>query len=149
MLTAQNFFSSIPSWLPLLQTWFDTSLLDTKTLILLVAILLESFRTLPIGQFLIGETAFTNLVAWTSLMFAGALLLALPIMAALLFVHVGLGVVTRAAPSLNIFAVGFAAMIPAGLLVMIISMTHIGHRIEWLWLQSFLRVRNLLGITGG
>jgi hypothetical protein len=45
--------------------------------------------------------------------------------------------------------VGLAAMIPAGLLVMIISMTHIGHRIEWLWLQSFLRVRNLLGIPGG
>jgi phosphatidate cytidylyltransferase len=40
MLTLQNFVSSIPSWLPLLQTWFDTSLLDTKTLILLVAILL-------------------------------------------------------------------------------------------------------------
>jgi flagellar biosynthetic protein FliR len=116
---------------------------------LLVAILLESFRTLPIGQFLIGETAFTNLVSWSSLMFAGSLLLALPVMAALLFVNVGLGVVTRAAPSLNIFAVGFAAMIPAGLLVMIISMTHIGHRIEWLWLQSFLRVRNLLGIPGG
>jgi len=64
-------------------------------------------------------------------------------------VNVGLGVVTRAAPSLNIFAVGFAAMIPAGFLVLILSMTHIGGRIEWLWLQSFLRVRNLLGVPGG
>jgi len=116
---------------------------------LIVAIVLESFRTLPIGQFLVGDTTFTNFLAWSSVMFAGALLLALPVMAALLFVNVGLGVVTRAAPSLNIFAVGFAAMIPAGLLVMIVSMSHLGHRIEWLWLQAFLRVRNLLGIPGG
>jgi flagellar biosynthetic protein FliR len=116
---------------------------------LLVALLLESFRILPIGKSLVADTTFTNLVAWSSMMFAGALLLALPVMAALLFVNVGLGVVTRAAPSLNIFAVGFAAMIPAGLLVMIVSMTHVGGRVEWLWLQSFLRVRNLLGMPGG
>jgi len=116
---------------------------------LLVAIVLESFKALPIGQSLVADTTFTNILAWSSLMFAGALLLALPVMAALLFVNVGLGVVTRAAPSLNIFAVGFAAMIPAGFLVLIVSMTHIGGRIEWLWLQSFLRVRNLLGVPGG
>ncbi|MFM8547201.1 MAG: flagellar biosynthetic protein FliR [Betaproteobacteria bacterium] len=116
---------------------------------LLVAVVLESFRVLPIGQSLVGDTTFTNLVAWSSLMFAGALLLALPVVAALLFVNVGLGVVTRAAPSLNIFAVGFAAMIPAGFFVMIVSMTHMGNRIEWLWLQSFLRVRSLLGLPSG
>jgi flagellar biosynthetic protein FliR len=70
-------------------------------------------------------------------------------MASLLFVNVGLGIVTRAAPSLNIFAVGFAAMIPAGLLIMVMSMTHMATRIEWLWLQAFLRVRGLLGLGGG
>jgi len=116
---------------------------------LVVALVLESFRSLPIGQALVGETSFTNLLAWSSLIFSGALLLALPVMAALLFVNVGLGIVTRAAPSLNIFAVGFAAMIPAGLLVFWVSLNHVGSRIEWLWLQSFLRVRDLLGVAGG
>ena len=43
-------------------------------------------------------------------MFAGAVLLALPVMVSMLFINVGLGVVTKAAPSLNIFAVGFPAM---------------------------------------
>ncbi len=114
-----------------------------------ISMLLESFRSLPIGQSLVGDTAMTNLLSWSSLMFVGGLLLALPVMAALLFVNVGLGVVTRAAPSLNIFAIGFAAMIPAGFLVLILSLTHVGSRIEWLWLQSFLRVRNLLGVSGG
>ena len=55
-------------------------------------------------------------------MFAGAVLLALPVMVSMLFINVGLGVVTKAAPSLNIFAVGFPAMLLAGLLILILSM---------------------------
>jgi flagellar biosynthetic protein FliR len=116
---------------------------------LVIALALESFRSMPIGQALVGETSFTNLIAWSGLIFSGALLITLPVMASLLFVNVGLGIVTRAAPSLNIFAIGFAAMIPAGLLIMWVSLTHVGSRIEWLWLQSFLRVRDLLGVSGG
>jgi len=55
-------------------------------------------------------------------------------------------VVTRAAPSLNIFAVGFPAMIVAGFLLLLVSMGGTVHRIQWLWLQGFDKVRELLGI---
>jgi flagellar biosynthetic protein FliR len=60
---------------------------------------------------------------------------------------VGLGVVTRAAPSLNIFAVGFPAMIMAGFVILILSMDSIGGRINWLWLQGFSVVREVLGVS--
>lgn len=79
-------------------------------------------------------------------MFLGALLMALPVMVFLLFINVGLGIVTRAAPSLNIFAVGFPAMILAGFMVLILSMDAIGGRINWLWLQGFEVLRDLLGV---
>lgn len=79
-------------------------------------------------------------------MFLGALLMALPVMVFLLFINVGLGIVTRAAPSLNIFAVGFPAMILAGFLVLIISMDVIGGRIDWLWMQGFSVLRDLTGV---
>jgi flagellar biosynthetic protein FliR len=72
--------------------------------------------------------------------------MALPVMVSLLFINIGLGVVTRAAPSLNIFAVGFPAMIIAGFLILIISMESIGARIEWLWVQGFTVVRDVLGV---
>ena len=75
----------------------------------------------------------------------GAVLMALPVMVSLLFINVGLGVVTRAAPSLNIFAVGFPAMIRAGFIILIISMESIGGRIEWLWVQGFTVVRDIIG----
>ena len=79
-------------------------------------------------------------------MFLGALLMALPVMVFLLFVNVGLGIVTRAAPSLNIFAVGFPAMIFAGFLVLIVSMDAIGGRIDWLWMQGFGVLRDITGV---
>jgi flagellar biosynthetic protein FliR len=70
-------------------------------------------------------------------------------MVALLFINIGLGVVTRAAPSLNIFAVGFPAMIIAGFLVLFVSMDSIGGRISWLWVQGFATLRALLGAPDG
>jgi flagellar biosynthetic protein FliR len=80
------------------------------------------------------------------MVFLGAVLMALPVMVSLLFINIGLGVVTRAAPSLNIFAVGFPAMIIAGFLILIISMESIGARIEWLWVQGFNVVRDVMGV---
>jgi len=82
-------------------------------------------------------------------MFLGAVLMALPVMVSLLFINIGLGVVTRAAPSLNIFAVGFPAMIFAGFLILIMSLESMVGRIEWLWLQGFDALRDILGMPRG
>jgi flagellar biosynthetic protein FliR len=79
------------------------------------------------------------------MMFLGALLIALPVMMTLLFINVGLGFVVRAAPSLNIFTVGFPALILAGFMVLIMSMGNNLSRIQWIWAQSFLMLRSYLG----
>jgi flagellar biosynthetic protein FliR len=56
-------------------------------------------------------------------------------------------VVTRAAPSLNIFSVGLPATIIAGFLVLMLSLANIGSRIQWLWLQGLLQIRSLAGLS--
>jgi len=116
---------------------------------MLLGLVLESFRWLPIGQNLLNQDAFGLIIRWSSMIFLGGLLLALPVMITLLFINIGLGVVTRAAPSLNIFAVGFPAMIIAGFIVLLLSMDSIGGRISWLWVQGFSTLRTLLGAPGG
>ncbi len=115
--------------------------------VIMISMLLESFRTLPIGQSLLGQVAFGKVIAWSSMIFLGGLLIALPVMIALLFINIGLGVVTRAAPSLNIFSVGFPATIAAGFIVLIFSMESIVSRIQWLWMQSFSHVKDLVGLV--
>jgi len=79
--------------------------------VLVITMLLESFKLLPIGEMIGGEELLKLVVQWSSMIFLGAVLLAMPILVSLLFINLGLGVITRAAPALNIFAVGFPAMI--------------------------------------
>ena len=50
-------------------------------------------------------------------MFAGAVLMALSAALALLIVNLTFGVMTRAAPQLNIFSIGFPTAMVAGLLI--------------------------------
>jgi flagellar biosynthetic protein FliR len=114
---------------------------------IMLGLISESFNTLPIGTSILNQSVYGRVLQWSSMVFLGAVLMALPVMVSLLFINVGLGVVTRAAPSLNIFAVGFPAMIIAGFLILIISMSSIGARIEWLWVQGFNVVRDVMGVS--
>ena len=114
---------------------------------LLLAMLVESFSSLPVGTFVIVEQSWRQVLAWSSMMFLGAVLIALPVMVTLLFINIGIGVITRAAPSLNIFAVGLPATIVMGFLVLIMSMANIGSRLQWLWTQSLVQTRTLVGLS--
>ena len=115
--------------------------------LLIIIYLVETFKSMPIGQEVIPIDFLRFIVDWSSMVFLGALLLALPIIVSHLFINLGIGVITRAAPALNIFAVGFPAMILAGIILLSISMTSIAYRIQWLWLQSFDTLKTGLGIS--
>jgi flagellar biosynthetic protein FliR len=115
--------------------------------VIMLSMVLDSFRAVPIGANILGQVAFGKVVAWSSMIFLGGVLIALPVMVALLFINIGLGVITRAAPTLNIFSVGFPASIAAGFLVLIFAMDSIIGRIQWLWMQAFNHARDLVGLV--
>ena len=114
--------------------------------VLVISLLLESFELLPINSALDLQGLLKLTIEWSAMMFLGAILIGLPLMASLLFINIGLGVITRTAPALNIFAVGFPAMILAGIVLLSLSMTSIGYRIQWLWQESFEIIGQALGI---
>ncbi len=114
--------------------------------VIVISLLLESFQVLPIGQLVQVKSLMALTIEWSSMMFLGAVMIGLPLMSSLLFINIGLGVITRAAPALNIFAVGFPAMILAGIVLLSLSMTSIGFRIQWLWQQSFDTMGQALGL---
>ncbi|MFK7855399.1 MAG: flagellar biosynthetic protein FliR [Granulosicoccus sp.] len=72
-----------------------------------------SFDLMPVGQAL-GADALWQLVRWAGVMFSGALAIALPALAAMLTVNMVMGVITRAAPQLNLFSVGFPITMTIG-----------------------------------
>ena len=114
---------------------------------LVITALLESFITLPIGAELDMQSLMVLLIDWSKWLFLGALLVAIPIMVSLLFINLGIGVITRAAPALNIFAVGFPAMIMAGMLIVAMSMPSIGYQIQALWQSAFDTIGTMVGIV--
>lgn len=90
--------------------------------VLLIAAVHESFTLLPIGAPW-PENLNWQVVLWGSQMFAGGLLIALPALAALLLVNLAFGVMTRSAPQLNIFAVGFPVTLIAGFMLILFSLS--------------------------
>lgn len=87
----------------------------------LLSYMAGSFELLPITGANMNADGFMVVVGWASHMFSGAVLLALPTLAAILLVNVAFGVMTRAAPQLNIFAVGFPVTIAVGFLFIMLT----------------------------
>ena len=92
-----------------------------------------SFHTLPIPLTDFEPNKFKELVEWASWMFATALSLAMAPLTAMLLINFSFGIMTRAAPQLNIFAIGFPITMCSGLLIMWLTMgTFMTHfEIQW------------------
>lgn len=108
--------------------------------LLLIEMIVSSFQSLPIGVGLSRES-FMGLALWGKWVFIGAIMVALPSIVALLIVNIAFGVMTRAAPQLNIFAVGFPITILFGFLVMVLTLPNFVDKFYQLLdeLFSFLR----------
>ncbi len=85
--------------------------------LLMIRLVVESFTSFPIGSSMDIYAMFYELVDWTKMIFSAALLMSLVSMASLLIVNLTFGVMTRAAPQINIFAVGFPLTLVAGLIL--------------------------------
>lgn len=96
--------------------------------LMLIQLLASSFNTLPIAEVGITRESFWAIVSWGSTMFVGAVWLAVPALISILLLTLAMGVMTRAAPQLNIFSVGFPVTIFMGfIIVMLILPTFPDH----------------------
>ena len=93
--------------------------------LLTIELLADSFRSLPVAVDGITRNGLLEVVAWGSRMFAGGLLISLPIVGAMLMVNMGMGVVMRAAPQLNIFSVGFPVTMLIGFALMWVTLPNL------------------------
>ncbi|SDV46924.1 flagellar biosynthetic protein FliR [Chitinasiproducens palmae] len=94
--------------------------LATNSHLVLIDVVYASFRVWPLNA---GVDAFAlrNLAYQLSWVFASAMLLALPAVTVTLAIQIGLGLLSRATPTINVFSLGFAVTIAAGLLTFAMS----------------------------
>ena len=90
--------------------------------IALLQILIASFRGLPIGPVGFSPQELHALADWGSAMFMGALRIALAGMTALIVINLGFGVMSRAAPAMNLFGLGFPVTLVFGMVVVVLGL---------------------------
>ncbi len=83
-----------------------------------IALLADSFRTLPPSAAGLDRHAWFAVATAGGDLFAGALRVALPALTALLLVNIGFAAISRAAPAMNLFAVGFPISICMGFIAL-------------------------------
>ena len=90
--------------------------------LLVIAAVVQSFHSFPVGP---EPFAFLRAVrpeTWGSEIFRLGLWIALPMIAMLLFVNLVLGVISRVAQQMNVFAIGFPITLGVGLLGVLLTL---------------------------
>ncbi len=90
--------------------------------IALIETLVASFRGLPVGPDGLSMAAARSLADYGQQLFTGALRIALPGMTALLVINLAFGVASRAAPGLNLFAIGLPVTLIFGLVIVLLGL---------------------------
>lgn len=90
----------------------------------MIEVLAQSFQSLPVASSPFSAAGWRALAGWGGEIFLAGLLLSMPILAALLITNLALGVMTRAAPQLNVFSVGFPITLAVGFVVLAIALPY-------------------------
>jgi len=91
-----------------------------------LAYLLASFRVLPVGSATFSSESAMVFVDLAIASFTVGLQLAMPVIGVALVVQVGLAMTARAAPSLQIFSVGFTVLLLTGMVLLLACLRDIG-----------------------
>jgi flagellar biosynthetic protein FliR len=111
--------------------------------LILVDLVLRSFEWLPVGVGLNGQ-GWSFIPRAGAAIFSTGFLLSLPMLAVLLVSNTAMGVLTRASPQLNLFAVGFPVTMFVGFFSLTLLMSNLGPVFHNLFERSFEAVPVLL-----
>ncbi|MFQ5469311.1 MAG: flagellar biosynthetic protein FliR [Gammaproteobacteria bacterium] len=114
--------------------------------LILIEVLVESFHTMPIAAASMPVDGIWSLVSWASWIFSGAVIIALPAVSALLLVNLAFGVMMRAAPQLNVFAIGFPLSLTLGFVFIFVTLPIFLPQFTDLLDSAFATVKNLITI---
>ncbi len=114
--------------------------------LMLIQLVVSSFQSLPIAPTGVMRDSFWAIFAWGSQMYIGAIWVAVPALISMLVVTLSMGVMTRAAPQLNIFSVGFPVTMFLGFIILILILPGFLPRINQLMLEAMQLSQRIAGL---
>ena len=118
----------------------------------LVAIrtLLDSYRILPIGVIPSFDIFISAGIQAAGTMFYAASIIMLPFSVILLLTNFSIGIITRSAPSLNLFSIGFPITLIGIFFVLYFSTTSLANSINDLTTASLINLKDIIeGLING
>ncbi len=103
--------------------------------LMMIQMVVQSFTVLPINGEWLAVDHYWDIVSWGTWMFTTALVLALAPLTAMLVINISFGIMTRAAPQLNIFSIGFPFTLVSGLLIIWATLGNFTSQFEFQWLK--------------
>lgn len=88
----------------------------------LIVTLVESFNTIPVGPSPLAAIDWMRMAMLGSLVFSSGVQIALPVLGSVLALNIALGFISRSAPQLSIFNIGFAITLLAGMLALWVTL---------------------------
>lgn len=99
----------------------------------LIAALVDSFYTLPVAPDAMGKASLWQLALWGRAIFSSGVQIGLPVIAAILITNLALGILTRAAPQLNLFNIGFTVTLGVAFVAIALAIPYLLMPIEHLF----------------
>ena len=109
---ASRFFGTMVAWLFIVMGGH----------LMVIAALAQNFTAFPVGPEPFAFLHQAQPQRWGSEIFATGLWIALPLVSMMLFVNITLGAISRVAPQINIFAIGFPITLGVGLLGLLLTL---------------------------
>jgi len=112
--------------------------------LLVLGALIDSFDTLPVAILSLRPDGWSVLLEWGAQLTALGLLLALPLVAALLTVNLAMGILNRTATQLSIFSVGFPISMTVGIVLLTAMLPQVSPYLERLFQMGLETMTRLL-----
>jgi flagellar biosynthesis protein FliR len=114
--------------------------------LVMISTIADSFVWLPLTLEGIGIRPM-NIAKWGADIFSAGLLLALPALAALLMVNMAMGILTKTAPQLNLFGIGFPITITVGFIVVALTLPNMLKPLENMIQTGFTHMHQTSGMS--
>lgn len=111
--------------------------------LVLLRLIVESYTTIPMGAFSVDAALFEKILTLSGLLFVMALKISAPIVAVLMLIQLGLGLMSKFAPQINILTTSFPITISLGILFMGITTLMWGDMARRYFTDFFHFVSNL------
>ena len=114
-----------------------------------IGTMLESYRILPLGAAIVPEVLIAAGISAAGSMFLSATIIMLPIAMVLLMVNVAVGIISRSAPTLNLFSFGFPITLISVFILFYFSVETFGNASQDLIDSGLANIQRLIGDMAG